>query len=646
MMSRSNPGHFCLEKDTDGAVHLRWSSPTGNNSPSPNWLDRKSLSELEDCLDRLLEGPRPPLVIWSSGNSRGFGTGFSTKYLASRESDELLMAAERLQRCCQMLLNIPCPIIATISGPCLDEALELALCCDYRIVFDSPKTRIGFRSPERQWYPTFATIPRACNLLGLERGFKLIASGTLLQAKTALRWGLADSAPSNEQELRKEIGLYKGKALSQGKNPNPKPRNWVRHFLHANSMGRKWVAKGLKRWMERTHPKSSPWTRYLVTALGDCAEGAPAPLSNAQKAWKLAATDPLTTKSLHFCNAFARWTESQNQNVKKNIQAACCDFHETPIHPILGVLHGKGVRLQSMAQDLQPTDLGIQGLAQWESVGSHPAQGLEEKSKPGKIQLLWNKSSSCSEEAFLWGPFKRGPQLFAVLESPLNQCPHLKEVLAGLDIQATISYEPKDSWISLLFTMIESTLMALAQSLDAGLFDQEARRKGWLAGPCGWMQASDILFLSKMIMVWDVSNSGINSAAPDLIFSRRFAGWIATLGMGRGSNARNFPKEFWGRYDKSGMLQACSTGRKWPAIAKAEAEPAFNALPQKQRHVEAVNRVERALVTQWQKLTPKNQEQAAFVFFHGLLGFPAWKVVSLLPEMGEFWGKASMPDQQ
>jgi hypothetical protein len=160
------------------------------------------------------------------------------------------------------------------------------------------------------------------------------------------------------------------------------------------------------------------------------------------------------------------------------------------------------------------------------------------------------------------------------------------------------------------------------------------------------MQASDILFLSKMIMVWDVSNSGINSAAPDLVFSRRFAGWIATLGMGRGSNARNFPKEFWGHYDKSGIFQACSTGRKWPAIAQAEAEPAFNALPQKQRHVEAVNRVERALVTQWQKLTPKNQEQAAFVFFHGLLGFPAWKVVSLLPEMGEFWGKASMPDQQ
>jgi len=93
-----------------------------------------------------------------------------------------------------------------------------------------------------------------------------------------------------------------------------------------------------------------------------------------------------------------------------------------------------------------------------------------------------------------------------------------------------------------------------------------------------------------------------------------------------------FQKNSGGVTTNQGIFQACSTGRKWPAIAKAEAEPAFNALPQKQRHVEAVNRVERALVTQWQKLTPKKPRAGCLCFFPWTFGISGLE--SCLPSAG------------
>ena len=41
------------------------------------------------------------------------------------------------------------PTLAVIHGPCLGGGLELALACDYRLVFDSPKTQLGL--PEVNW---------------------------------------------------------------------------------------------------------------------------------------------------------------------------------------------------------------------------------------------------------------------------------------------------------------------------------------------------------------------------------------------------------------------------------------------------------------------------------------------------------------
>ncbi|MFM8932342.1 MAG: enoyl-CoA hydratase/isomerase family protein [Gemmataceae bacterium] len=638
MMSGNHPSHFFLDKDQDGAIHLKWNSPAGGDHPSPNWLDQNSLNELEGLLDQLLDGPRPALVILSSGNNRGFGTGFTSQYLATCGSNELLLAAGSLQRCCQKLTQIPCPIIAAVSGLCLDEGLELALFCDYRIVFDSPKTRVGFRSQERQWYPTPGSIPRICELLGLERGFKLTAHGQLLQAKTALRWGLADSAPTNEHELRREIGLLKGKALGRGKIAKPMPQNWIRRFLQLNPIGRKWVAKGLTRWLDRALHQESPWTGYLVSALQDCTAGSPSSDTIASRMWKVAANHPLSLKSLIFCSAFAHWNDGQTRQKTEIIRGVLCDYPEIPAHPFLGILHGKSVRIQSTNHDAPCPELRIEGLSTWKPVVSRPEKSSGDMEGPTKIRLTWDQASNRPEQAYLWGPFKQGPQLYAALENPLEACPKLQPVLAGLGIRATVHSNPRDSWVSLLFTMIESSLAVLAQNLDAGLFEQEARKKGWLDGPCWWMQSNDILFLCNSIQTWNAPSNVDEKQASGLEFSRRFANWIANLELAGISNSKNDTKGLWVRRDKSGMFHASRTGRKWPVFAQAEPDLAFKSLPEKQRHVEAVNRIEKALVTGWQKLPPRNRQQASFVFFHGLLGFPGWKIASLSKELPDFSG--------
>ena len=636
-MSRSKPIHFFLDKDTDGALHLRWNSPATENHV-PNSLDMDSLKQLETILDQILRAPCPALVILSSGNNRGFGSGFTKNFLANNPSDELLIASETLQRCCQKIGQIPSPIIAAVSGPCLDEALEIALCCDYRVFFDSPRTWTGFRSTERHWYPSFTAIIKTCDLLGMERGFKLITSSILLQAKTALQWGLADSAPKSEQELRKEIGFLKGKALSRGKVSSPLPKNWVRRFLHTNSVGRKWVAKGLTRWLDRILPHESPWNGYLGSALSDCAAGGNPSLSKTPQLFKLAVKNPLTEKSLLFNHAFDRWSDSQTRQPPETIQRLFCDSSEISNHPILRILQSKAVPIESNYHDSQLSGCRMEGLATWKQIPTQQNKTPRADQDLAKISLSWFQGPNCLEQAFLWGPFQQSTRFYAALESPRETCPKLMAMLAGLGIRATAHSDPQDSWISLIFTLIENTLMVLAQNLDAGLFEQEARRKGWLCGPCWWMQSNDIVFLSKAIHTWNANSNDVKNQAPAMEFSRRFADWVQLLAASGGFDSRNPSKGLWVHSDKSGIFHASSTGRKWPTIANLGSDLTFQALPAKQRHVEAVNRVEKALVAGWQKISPKNQELASFVFFHALLGFPSWKIVSLMPILEDFWG--------
>ncbi len=97
--------------------------------------------------------------------------------------------------------NFPKPVIAMVNGFCLGGGNELALACDLRICspnakFSQPEINLGI-------IPGGGGTQRLTNLIGEGRAMEMILSGDMIDAETALQFGLVNHIhPAAELEER------------------------------------------------------------------------------------------------------------------------------------------------------------------------------------------------------------------------------------------------------------------------------------------------------------------------------------------------------------------------------------------------------------------------------------------------------------
>ena len=94
-----------------------------------------------------------------------------------------------VHRTCDCLRRLPVPVIAAIDGYALGAGLEVAVSCDLRVAttrakFAMPEVKVGIPSVVEA-----ALIPR---LIGFGRARELLMLGEIIDADTALRWGLVE----------------------------------------------------------------------------------------------------------------------------------------------------------------------------------------------------------------------------------------------------------------------------------------------------------------------------------------------------------------------------------------------------------------------------------------------------------------------
>src|SRR6185437_2626707 len=85
--------------------------------------------------------------------------------------------------------HLPVPVIARIEGYALGAGLEVAVACDLRVAstqaqFGMPEVKVGIPSVVEA-----ALIP---GLIGFGRARELLMLGEVIDAETALRWGLVE----------------------------------------------------------------------------------------------------------------------------------------------------------------------------------------------------------------------------------------------------------------------------------------------------------------------------------------------------------------------------------------------------------------------------------------------------------------------
>ncbi len=86
------------------------------------------------------------------------------------------------------LASLPVPVIAAVDGYALGGGLELALACDIRIC--TPKARFGLPEIKIGIFPGAGGTQRLPRLIGHGRAREMIYTGKMIDAATAVSWGL------------------------------------------------------------------------------------------------------------------------------------------------------------------------------------------------------------------------------------------------------------------------------------------------------------------------------------------------------------------------------------------------------------------------------------------------------------------------
>jgi enoyl-CoA hydratase/carnithine racemase len=135
------------------------------------------------------------VILW--GGERVFAAGADIKMMAERSPAEMMNRMGALGSVFAQIEDIPKVTIAAITGFALGGGLELAMCCDFRVVADNaqlgqPEILLGV-------IPGAGGTQRLPRLIGPSRAKDLIYSGRFIGCVEALQWGLADKVvPADE----------------------------------------------------------------------------------------------------------------------------------------------------------------------------------------------------------------------------------------------------------------------------------------------------------------------------------------------------------------------------------------------------------------------------------------------------------------
>lgn len=173
-------------------------------NPPLNLVSRELTIALGQALDAIREDDSVRAVVLTGSGDRAFCAGSDVKEfpeLAGRVGEGKLIEENAVY---DKLAALPMPTIAVIEGDALGGGLELALCCDLRVA--STRARLGLPELRLGVMPGSGGTQRLPRLIGLARAKELILLGELLDADTALAFGLvnrvAPAGKAMEEALR------------------------------------------------------------------------------------------------------------------------------------------------------------------------------------------------------------------------------------------------------------------------------------------------------------------------------------------------------------------------------------------------------------------------------------------------------------
>jgi len=191
MAVQSSTAHLThLELSQKGSVaRLRLNRPGRYNA-----LSLELMQELRETLDALAQDAAVHVVILQ-GAGRGFSAGHDLSEMVGCDAAYYERLFEECTLLMQAIRRMPQPVIAQIHGVATAAGCQLVASCDLAIAardarFGTPGVKIGL----------FCSTPMVplSRAVGRKRAMQMLLTGELIDAPTALDWGLINDVVAPE----------------------------------------------------------------------------------------------------------------------------------------------------------------------------------------------------------------------------------------------------------------------------------------------------------------------------------------------------------------------------------------------------------------------------------------------------------------
>ena len=163
---------------------------TINRPDKLNALNKAVFTDISNAVDEINNNAAIKSAIITGAGSKAFVAGADITEFSGLTKEAAMALAKRGQDIFFKIEHSKKPIIAAVNGFALGGGCELAMACHFRIASDNAK----FGQPEVNLglLPGYGGTQRLTQLIGKGRAIELLIAGTMIDANTALQYGLVN----------------------------------------------------------------------------------------------------------------------------------------------------------------------------------------------------------------------------------------------------------------------------------------------------------------------------------------------------------------------------------------------------------------------------------------------------------------------
>ena len=195
-----------LARDEGG---IRWL--TVNRPDKLNALNRAVIADLEKALAVTEAADEIRVLVITGAGEKAFVAGADIAEFSGLSAAGAQALSARGQRLFDRIEALGKPVIAAVNGYALGGGCELAMACHLRLAssnarFGQPEVKLGL-------IPGYGGTQRLPRLVGRGRALQLLLTGGMIDAGTALGWGLVNGV-AEPGELRAAVVKMAGEIMA------------------------------------------------------------------------------------------------------------------------------------------------------------------------------------------------------------------------------------------------------------------------------------------------------------------------------------------------------------------------------------------------------------------------------------------------